>query len=342
MTNAMPELPYGAPPGPVTPIGDVDHWQLRISCSGCKRKVAVRVADVIERLGRQLPIISGRREVAVLGVDIIGKVQRPTVPGYVGRVRPTRKVCPRAAGNQCATLRHKERRRELTLCNLYSTFTDQAALRSLFDVAVDSLGKWQPQPGIYPDYAAPIVRTSAAGRELTLARWGTPTPPNFLVGKKTDGGVTNIRNTGSPHWRRWLGVESRCLVPFTSFSEPNPGAGGDRAPVWFALDDNRPLVCFAGLWTRWTSVRKAREGEITADLFAFLTINPNAEVGEIHPKAMPVIQQTAEEANTWMRAPWGEAKTLQRPLPDGALRVVAKGTREDGSIAAGTALLSGL
>jgi hypothetical protein len=37
------------------------------------------------------------------------------------------------------------------MCNLYSTFTDQAALRSLFDVEVDLLGNWQSQPGIFPD-----------------------------------------------------------------------------------------------------------------------------------------------------------------------------------------------
>jgi putative SOS response-associated peptidase YedK len=216
------------------------------------------------------------------------------------------------------------------VCNLYSTFTDQAALRSLFDVNMDNLGNWQAQSGIYPDYAAPIVRNSAAGRELTLARWGMPTPSNVLAGKKADPGITNVRNTASSHWRRWLGVENRCLVPFTSFSEPNPGAVADRAPVWFALDDTRPLACFAGLWTRWTSVRKVREGETTNDLFAFLTINPNAEVGAIHPKAMPVILRTAEEATTWLTAPPAEALKLQRPLPDDALRIVAKGTKEDG------------
>jgi putative SOS response-associated peptidase YedK len=47
---------------------------------------------------------------------------------------------------------------------------------------------------------------------------------------------------------------------------------------------------FAGIWTRWTSVRKVKEGETTNDLFAFLTIEPNKVVGAIHPKAMPVIR----------------------------------------------------
>ena len=51
-----------------------------------------------------------------------------------------------------------------------------------------------------------------------------PTPPQFLktaagAPKKTDPGITNIRNVKSSHWRRWLGVENCCLVPFTSFSE---------------------------------------------------------------------------------------------------------------------------
>jgi len=43
-----------------------------------------------------------------------------------------------------------------------------------------------------------------------------------------------------------------------------------------------PLACFAGIWTNWTSVRKIKEGETTNDSFAFLTTEPNTEVGAIH------------------------------------------------------------
>ena len=81
-------------------------------------------------------------------------------------------------------------------------------------------------------------------------------------------------------------------MPFTSFREFNREAGGD---IWFALGEERTLASFAGLWTTWTSVRKVRDGEVTADLFGFLTTNPNAEVGAIHPKAMPVILTAAEQ-----------------------------------------------
>ena len=82
------------------------------------------------------------------------------------------------------------------------------------------------------------------------------------------GGTTNVRNLKSKHWTRWLAVENRCVVPFNSFSEFNKAEGGD---IWFALDESRPLACFAGIWTNWISVRKVREGETTNDLYAFLT-----------------------------------------------------------------------
>lgn len=216
------------------------------------------------------------------------------------------------------------------MCNLYSLTKGQAAIREMARAMVDHTGNLPPLAGIFPDYPAPIVRNGAEGRELSLARWGMPSPVFALKGRKTDPGVTNVRNVASPHWRRWLGLESRCVVPFTSFSEYETLPGGEKRPVWFALDDDRPLAFFAGIWTRWTSVRKVKEGETTNDLFAFLTCEPNAEVSAIHPKAMPVILTRADEIETWLTAPTKDALQLQRPLPGGALKIVARGERHDG------------
>ena len=224
------------------------------------------------------------------------------------------------------------------MCNLYSQTKAQDAMRHVFDDMLaeaetleDLTGNLPPMPGIFPDYAAPIIRHGASGcLQLTKARWGMPTPHVFLEGKRTDPGVTNIRNTASPHWRRWLVVEHRCLVPFTSFSEIDSRPGAPRNhPVWFALGPGRPLAFFAGIRTEWTSVRKLKEGEVTADLFGFLTCAPNAEVAPVHPKAMPVILTRPEDWRCWLTAPTAEALQLQRPLADGMLQIVAEGVRED-------------
>ena len=157
-----------------------------------------------------------------------------------------------------------------------------------------------------------------------------PSPVFALEGKKSDPGVTNVRNVKSPHWRRWLGIENRCVVPWTSFSENDVLPDGSRPPVWFAFDDTRPLAFFAGVWTRWTSVRKVKEGETTSDIFAFLTTEPTKEVGALHPKAMPVVLTTREEIDAWMNAPAEAALKLQRPVADNSLKIVARGDKKDG------------
>lgn len=205
------------------------------------------------------------------------------------------------------------------MCNLYNQTTAVEAMRGLFNRVDNRAGNIE-SGDVYPDRMAPIITREGDGHVLRSARWGLPSPPKFHSKSGIDRGVTNVRNTSSPHWRRWLGPENRCLVPLDRFAEPRPGKGAGNA--WFKLVDERPAF-FAGIWVpEWTSMRKLKDGETTADLFAFLTCEPNAVVAPIHPKAMPVILTEANELEVWLAASWSEASALQRPLPEDQISLI--------------------
>lgn len=221
------------------------------------------------------------------------------------------------------------------MCNLYSMTSNKEAIRTLarFMSATSEADNLEATRAVFANGFGPIVRNTPSGRELANARWGMPSHPFALKGKNYDSGVTNVREAGKPFWQKYLvKTVNRCVVPATSFCEPDQ-ASGSKENTWFALDESRPLFFFAGVWTpQSTSVRKVKEGETTNDLYAFLTTEPNAEVKAIHPKAMPVFLRTMEEIDIWLTAPADVALQLQKPLPDGTLKIVARGVKQDGPV----------
>ncbi|HEY2660672.1 MAG TPA: SOS response-associated peptidase family protein [Caulobacteraceae bacterium] len=249
------------------------------------------------------------------------------------------------------------------MCNLYAIMEARAEVARLARAMTDRNNNQPPMPGVYPDYPAPVIlKAEDESREMRNLRWGMPTSKQALFkaaseradklrakGKEVDfaellktepdKGVTNVRNTTNAqgktnaHWKPWLGPANRCLVPFTSFAEPDQDYECTRKNIWFALGDSRPLAFFAGVWTPHACVRMISKGWEEIEAFGFLTTDSAEPVKTYHSKAMPVILTEEADRNLWMSdTPWDEVKHLQRPLPDGALKIVATGARQDETI----------
>lgn len=204
------------------------------------------------------------------------------------------------------------------MCNLERL--DAKDLKVFLDAPRSYVDNYEFPEYAYPDYEKPIARIGTDGvREIVGMRWGWPPPkPGMPV-------ITNVRNTGSGFWKRWLAPEYRCLVPSTAFCEWTDSK--PKVQHWFALNDSQPPYCFAGIWRPWTGARGPKKAPIEGDhrVYAFLTTDANGLVGPIHAKAMPVILRTPEEMAQWLTVPIDEALKMQRPLPDDAIKVVATG-----------------
>ena len=219
------------------------------------------------------------------------------------------------------------------MCNLYSVTCSQAAIRQLARAIRDITGNLPPLPAVYPDQMAPVVRTAPDGvRELMMMRWGFPQKEPQPGEKRRTGYVTNVRHPTWNYWKAWMQPANRCLVPVTSFCEPDNRVE-KSTPSWFALDETRTLFFFAGIWRPWTGHRGTKANPADGDhlLFSFLTTEPNAVVAPVHAKAMPVMLHTEEDRETWLTGSVDAALALQRPAADDAVRVVATGIKADAS-----------
>ena len=219
------------------------------------------------------------------------------------------------------------------MCNLYSMTKGPAAIRELAKAMRDLTGNLEPSPAIFPNRMAPVVRTAPDGvRELVMMRWGFP-PPNIPGSKPRNPYLTNVRNTDSRYWQTYLKKTGcRALVPVTSFAEPDWRAGSKCIWTWFAQDESRPLMFFAGIWREWEGDRGTKTvPDVGRHLvFSFLTTDASPDVAPIHQDATPVLLLDEDAREMWMNAPIELALLLQKPPPAGALKVVATDTKQDG------------
>ena len=220
------------------------------------------------------------------------------------------------------------------MCNLYSLNKKRDAVARFFRVSHNRAASFEPTSAIFPKHVAPVLRSTADGeREIVSMSWGFM----LLQNGRAPRPVTNVRDDTILKSSFWKGSfeERRCLVPASSFCEPN----GDVKPAtwhWFSIagDDARPLFAFPGIWRRYKGPVKKDGPNVDIETYAFLTTTPNPLVATINHERMPVLLTREEEFEMWLRAPVDEALTLAREYPPDQMRIVQEGFEKEDLLAA--------
>lgn len=147
---------------------------------------------------------------------------------------------------------------------------------------------------------APIVRSTEGERgagELVQRRWSWPGPS-----KKP---VYNFRSEGREF------ASNRALIlsdGFYEFTDPAE-KGKKRKDKWLFRKIGEPIFAIAGIWRETTDVGEA---------FTMLTMEPGPDIAPYHDRQIVILEREAWA--DWLDASVS-AKSLIRPLPEGALSV---------------------
>jgi putative SOS response-associated peptidase YedK len=197
------------------------------------------------------------------------------------------------------------------MCNLYSVRTSRGALARKFGLSDNRMAAFEPLPAIFPGHMAPIIKQSADGeRELVMRSWGFVLLRDGYAPKR----VTNTRDDKitTKFWKESF-ERRRCLVPASSFCEPD----GNKPSQWhwFALkgDEPRPLFAFPGVYRQWKGPIKKGGANVDIEVFSFVTTLPNALTSTINHERSPVLLTSEDECATWLTGTPDEASSVIKP-----------------------------
>lgn len=207
------------------------------------------------------------------------------------------------------------------MCNRYVS-PEEAEIERAWHVGGRNPGRWWDEV-VFPRGRGPFVRRAVhdAGysRELVAGQWGLI--PHFAKAAKLPYSTNNARSeelSAKPTYRTPWAKGQRCIIPASSFDEPNWETGRN---VWwrFLRADGRPLG-LAGLWNTWTD---KTTGEIH-ESYTMLTINADRHplMSRMHkpdPKLPPdqqdkrsVIPIEPEDWDQWLSCTPVQATDLLR------------------------------
>jgi putative SOS response-associated peptidase YedK len=209
------------------------------------------------------------------------------------------------------------------VCNLYSVRTSRAALARKFNLGDNRIQQFEPLSAIFPGHMAPIIKRSDDGhRELVMRSWGFILLRDGYAPKR----VTNTRDdkVQTKFWKDSF-VKRRCLVPASSFCEPD-----GKSPSgwhWFCLrgDEARPPFAFPGIYRQWKGPIKKDGPNVDMEVFSFMTTLPNSLTSTINHERSPVLLTEEAEFNTWLTGTAEEAMAVVKVSDPARMRIVQSG-----------------
>ena len=209
------------------------------------------------------------------------------------------------------------------MCNLYSVRTSRGALTRKFGLSDNRMATFEPLPAIFPGHMAPIIKQSADGeRELVMRSWGFILLRDGYAPKR----VTNTRDDKitTKFWKESF-ERRRCIVPASSFCEPD----GNKPSQWhwFALrgDEPRPLFAFPGVYRQWKGPIKKGGANVDIEVFSFVTTLPNALTTTINHERSPVLLTSEDDCTAWLTGTPDEAFGVIKPSDPERMHIVQAG-----------------
>jgi len=184
------------------------------------------------------------------------------------------------------------------MCGRYTARLGNAAFSEFF--GIDGADVFlTPRFNIAPTQVMPVVYAAGGAFSFTRMRWGLT--PSWGHKEKSPPALINARSETLDEKVSFKGLlEQRCLVPADGYYEWL-AVEGRKVPYYIHLVPERPLA-FAALW---------QENEGVAS-FVIITVAAAPALGELHHR-MPVVLATSDSLQTWLRAPYAQARHLLVP-----------------------------
>jgi putative SOS response-associated peptidase YedK len=174
------------------------------------------------------------------------------------------------------------------MCGRFTLHTPEAEILQAFDIT--AAAALLPRYNITPSQDIPVIRATAAGRELHMARWGLV--PGWSKEARPKYSTINARKESVAEKPTYRGAfrHKRCLIPADGFYEWQKIAD-KKIPHYIRMRD-KSVFAFAGLWEHW----QGEEGAF--DSCAIITLPASGVMTTIHTRMPAII--TAVDYDAWL------------------------------------------